>query len=244
MQKGQITIFMILGIVLLAGAGFFFFSSGAKDVSPASKVSSDPLENYIGKCAERLSREALLMAGIEGGTIDAREYVIFFGGKTPYYFGTQNSRVPEIAEVESYLSGYVAEKLPSCVDLSTFPDYDVEAGEPSVAATVGDLSVLFKIDYPLRITKEGAAKTVSDFSQREKSRIKLMHDVARRYIIEQAKNPKYIGMSDLVILGRESNLLIETNSLGKTVAFTIIDNSTKLDGKEYRYAFAVSYQEG
>lgn len=244
MKKAQITVFIIIGILILAAGGFVFFSaSKSREKSAPDRISSDPLEMHISQCLEKTAKSALIMAGIDGGIKDSQDYIGFFGGKTPYYYGTQDSIVPSLQQVEGYLSDYLNSNLNDCINFSAFPDYKIngQSSTPTGKASINQNYVLFSLDYPLTITKGQTKKELPSLSVKMNSRIKALHNVSSQYIEEHKKNPDYICMTCLVRLGRDNNVFIKTYTLDDTVAYEVIDNTTKLDGREYIYMFAIKY---
>lgn len=78
-KKAQLTLFMIIGIIIVSGA--FFVMRGVsvqtreKLVSETQGLSSELLktaafENYVNKCLKKLTKEAVVMVGLQGGKID------------------------------------------------------------------------------------------------------------------------------------------------------------------------------
>ncbi|MGV8151389.1 MAG: hypothetical protein ACP5NV_06715 [Candidatus Woesearchaeota archaeon] len=89
MRKAQVTLFVILGIVILVIAGFFIYLNYSKQgiVSPTrTEVSEDlkPIQQYVEGCMNSLARDAIIQLGMRGGYIDPEdEYLsgrIFLGG--------------------------------------------------------------------------------------------------------------------------------------------------------------------
>lgn len=70
-KKGQITIFIILGIVLLAGASFMFYlnSKNAEKVEQKTSLNTDKIENYIKTCIDNSLKKNLLLIGDQGGLL-------------------------------------------------------------------------------------------------------------------------------------------------------------------------------
>lgn len=88
-KKAQVTIFVIIGIVLIAGAGLFFFFTQnrdsiavddfAKDVTTA-QPSFKPVQDYVELCMGQITRDALNLIGSHGGYVNPfdTEYEGFF----------------------------------------------------------------------------------------------------------------------------------------------------------------------
>ena len=78
MKHGQITVFIILAIVLLVVAGSMLFlvrSAAEKNAATEAKKSkgtafeTEPIENYIMGCLDRVSKDAIEKLYSQGGYI-------------------------------------------------------------------------------------------------------------------------------------------------------------------------------
>ncbi len=242
MKKGQITIFIILGILLVAGAGFFLFNKNS-EVDSGKKIITNPVETHIQQCIEITAKSALITVGLNGGIKDPSEYILFFGGKTPYYYGTENSSMPTLDDLQNFLSEYMTSNLKNCVNISLFPDQQITEGEINTKTIISDKTVKFNINYPIKFTNDKSTKEISEFSTTIDSRLKILHNVSLEYIKEQKKEPRYMCMTCLVQLAYKNKLKINTMTIGNTVAYNLYDNTTKLDRSEYNYYFAIKYPE-
>jgi len=80
MKKAQVTVFMIIGLIILITAGLFFYTStrqAKEEIAPGVfvaiqniPVELDPVSNYITQCLDDVSTRALILAGEHGGYID------------------------------------------------------------------------------------------------------------------------------------------------------------------------------
>ncbi len=70
-KKGQITIFIILGIVLLAGASFMFYLSSKKadKVEQKTSLNTDKIETYIQTCIDSALKKNMLLIADQGGLL-------------------------------------------------------------------------------------------------------------------------------------------------------------------------------
>ena len=88
-KRSQITVFMIIGIVILAIFGFLFFSSGQQteenlekriDIAEEKIRETNILRQYVTLCLKNSLQEGLILAGKQGGMIEApQEYAEFEG---------------------------------------------------------------------------------------------------------------------------------------------------------------------
>ena len=68
-KRGQVTIFIIIGIIVISGVVLFFILKDDADSSENKKISEDigPINNYIKECIEYNTREVLYVIGQGAG---------------------------------------------------------------------------------------------------------------------------------------------------------------------------------
>ncbi|MBU0979470.1 MAG: hypothetical protein KJ709_01570, partial [Nanoarchaeota archaeon] len=76
MRKGQITIFILVGIVVIAAFSMIFFlkkESPQEDLEGKNKIiidnllSQTPFKNYVSGCIEDTMEAGMKLAGMQGG---------------------------------------------------------------------------------------------------------------------------------------------------------------------------------
>ena len=90
MKKGQITIFLIIGVIFVVIAGIIFFMrSEGSNIDTANleiqKVPAEltPIKEFTDSCIESVSKDALQKIGLHGGYIDPLD--TFYTAKTIEY---------------------------------------------------------------------------------------------------------------------------------------------------------------
>ena len=172
-KKTQVTMFIILGIVLLAVIFSVFYFLGDKIMKQSdveivfTESSLEPLKDYVENCIEKYGNEALELIGKQGGNIIPEFYITYtFLGEDSsnniaYLCYTESfepcaNRRPLLARyVENELKTYILNGLEECIDLDLIRNegYDVEEGSKEVDVTIGTNNVIVTLDYPLTITK-------------------------------------------------------------------------------------------
>ena len=71
-KRGQITVFIIIGLIILFSTAIFFYFKQAKveeEVGAGAKVPYEiqPVETYVTDCIETIAQEAVLKVGRTGG---------------------------------------------------------------------------------------------------------------------------------------------------------------------------------
>lgn len=180
-KKGQVTVFIILGIIIVAlGAGFFVIRSTlSKDALPAAEIQHNRVQLFVESCLKQVGTEGLTLIGAQGGYYQLLNRDILFTAFTPiidiyvnatveelnvvrgrtfsipYYFYQGESYVPDENIIKQELTAYIQENLASCIDdFALFTKQGIMiTGKPYTAAVqFRNDQVHFELDYPLRIT--------------------------------------------------------------------------------------------
>jgi len=88
-RKAQITLFAIIGVVLLLVIGLMLFLSKPKDISPEEEISEStiltPIEAHVKNCISEIGKDGIIKLGMHGGYIDPEEFGIVPNSALPTY---------------------------------------------------------------------------------------------------------------------------------------------------------------
>jgi hypothetical protein len=193
-KKGQVTVFIIIGLVLLIVIGLVFYIYGGKlrtktDVKfDATQV--EPLKNYIEECIEKEGSEVIRMVAEGGGKVNPG-FVYWYDGKKFSYlcystgFKPCENKVPFVRkEAGSEMSAELVERVKRCVNLDSLrkEGYGVQEGEMNLQAEVNDYSVLVTLDYPLTISKGGSVISERKFVHNFETPLGRLADIAMEIV--------------------------------------------------------------
>jgi len=166
-KRGQITIFIIMGILILASVGlFFYYKTVMSNQGEALSSEFMPVRDYIDICIERTAMEGLTTLGINGGfitfpsEIEASPFNYLStspvpGLKNPYWWHNGINSTPTLDFMRSQLSEYVTSELSSCLnDFSGLKeDYEIKPlGNIVTVSKINQMDVSFDVTYPLLVT--------------------------------------------------------------------------------------------
>ena len=169
MKKGQVTLFIILGIVILIVIGALFglralsvnsklYEQGGKSISVPTQLK--PVTNVISDCIENVAVEGLNIMGLQGGYIDIPQDIIPRGSlnvfsnslyinkniRVPYWSyesvsGIPKQQIPTIKEMENSLSSYVNTNLEDCFsgDIEIFRSQGYEISTGSKISAISTI---------------------------------------------------------------------------------------------------------
>ncbi len=239
MKKGQITIFIIFGILILFLSSFIFFGMN-KGPTSVKKTSSTPIENYISACIERTAGFGIYQLGIHGGRI----YDLDNAFVKDYYkvsYAYDNGKVmPLLSDSKKDLERYVNENLNagaySCLkDLNVFKnEYDViEISDANTTVVFSDDVTLVKVNMPVNLVKKGASRQFDNFEYKFNVRYKRVFDFVNGMLDYTTAVPlSYNGVSGI-------NLHLIPYSDDNVELYAVTDSKSKLSSKDYVFLTAV-----
>src|SRR3989344_7698105 len=170
-RKGQVAIFVIIALVIVAGIAIFFVvrdSVGSEDV---------PLElssvfDYYLSCIEQETRNVVELAGVQGGHVELPDYypgseyapfsshLNFLGNGVPYWYyisgnGVIKEQVLTKAEIEKEMEDYVESALEKCeLEFYHADGFDIQKGEDvNVDIKIEDRRVVVLVNSDLEVSK-------------------------------------------------------------------------------------------
>jgi hypothetical protein len=212
-RRGQVTLFIILGIIMVLAAMFFFYMrADITKISYTEKVPESiiPFQRFVENCIDSTTREAVQKLGMSGGYIElppniknnpfARlsiapevDYII------PYWYyrkgGTikDNDLSPTLDMMTADITKYVNENIAFCLNnFTAFQNiYKItEKGNTIFQTRITDNSVVVLLDYPVEIIDASKKPTLmKKFRAELPIRLKKMYELARE--IFDAENTGY-----------------------------------------------------
>jgi hypothetical protein len=186
-KKGQITIFVILAIIIVAGIVLYFFIS--KPVNQEIPVEFQPVYNYYLTCLEETAKQGISLLGEQAGYIEKPIFIPgsqympfssqmnFLGQGVPYWLYVSGNnilreQVPKLSSMEKQLADYIKERVNYC-DFSDFnlKGFDVLINEnPDIEVNIDDLEVNVKVKNSMGIYFEDSSVSLKqqDFSLKSK----------------------------------------------------------------------------
>lgn len=150
MKKGQITIFIILGIVLLLLVGisiYVFYRVSKERFEGAKLVSLEPatVTDYVSNCIQITARDGIYLLSSQGGYINPlgdpkygdqgdyqRLHYALEEGPIPYVVDGKQTRLRQLEDMMQALSRYVAVELKNCLNFSSFEDQGWTILQPDI----------------------------------------------------------------------------------------------------------------
>lgn len=211
-RKAQITVFIIIGIVVLFTAAVaIYISMGRRAPEREGLVvpaEIKPVYDFITACMHEIGSEAVDLAGLQGGFVNldpldpntaftARTPSAFInidpGGliRLPFWFYEGESRIPTESFIQKQISDYVAKNMQACINsfASFEPQFEIqEAGQMSVETQFTEADVVLRMSWPLEITGASGVTSQGEYLAFVPVRLKRVRDLAED--IMEAENKK------------------------------------------------------
>jgi len=237
-NKGQITIFIIVAIILVAIALFFIFYSKIK---PAS-INPLNVQDYIDSCMKTSGQEAINLVEERGGYLNPGNYILYKNktiGYTCYnknYYQTCIMQTPNLIGFEAeQIRGYSLSKINSCFDSLKIDlekrNYRAIMQEGNFSVELSPGKVILEDNRKMTITKNEQTLNYGNFQAVIPSRLYEFADIAQEISNQEAKfcNFEYLGYMILY-----NSWIIDKDELnGQNKIYTIKDKNTQ---EEFRFA--------
>lgn len=195
-RKAQVTIFVIIAILIVAGiAGFFIVRGLPVGVEVPAELT--PVYDFYISCAEANLKDGTKLLGSQAGYIEppafepGSEYapfsseLDFLGRGVPYWYyisgnGIAVEQVPTKGEMESQLARYLEAQISGC-DFGTFEaaGFIIEAGDPSIKVEIREAKVELNMDQRLEISKGETSVVVRNHNTEIDSLIGGYYEIAK-----------------------------------------------------------------
>ena len=161
-KKGQLTLFVILGILLLLTASLIY-TFNKKEITDVKSViedtlKKDPLTSYIDSCIKTNTLQGLELQRTQSGYIilPSKQSITINNIEKPYWLTKDKLDFPSINEMENELANYLEQQIKECTNnFNDFKDqgYLIEESNMRVNIEYAD-QVIVSITYPVTISKE------------------------------------------------------------------------------------------
>jgi len=219
-MKGQLTIFVVLGIlIVLAMAGFILY--GTKSTNNAAPEFTLQM-NGIKDCAQAASTSALLSIGLQGGRIYPINSEWSFSGKYGYAVFNDSVIVPSRSNVEMDMETFVGTSLKLCGK-----NYVDSVNLNIINISVDDNVTWVKGEYVAFI---GEKSFSGSFVKK--------YDVRLGYILDSVKTYAYNSLNRSFIVLSPADFEVYSIRLNKdAILFRLSDLKSVIDGNVYEFDF-------
>ncbi len=266
-KQGQVTIFIILGVLLLIVAGFIFYLGSENIIGTSSSFETlgdlsvmGSVGGFIGSCLEDASYLGISKVLANGGyySLDEVDFVLenalenyndydFFS--VPYYFVGGEDFLPEIEDITSEFEIAIAENFVVCID--DFAAYAglghvFESSDPIITVTLVEGGSFVDLDYYLLMHSDDSS------SEFESTEMFIAFDFIDKYeqiqkfLSRQTEDPDAFAIGALSSVLRGTGYYYEYLVMGEEGSELLVNVYYPVRGQtdDFVYSFALSYDWG
>ncbi len=245
-KKAQVTLFIILGIILVVGVITFFVIRGGVF---SSNSQFPEVSSAMEKCIQDSTLEAVYYNSFQGGYSETPEPNFKLESfSVPIYLNKAQKNVPPIALIETELEDSIKLYLVPCVkkiELSTIEGVtEIKTGElKSVGVSITGKQIQVEVSYPIFFTREEESKQINSFEKKINFDFNQKYEDVEAFLTLQAKNPEMILFTQLEEFGDANKLKVEAFKLGNSsdYIYNFIYPAIKYQNRSYIYSFGVKY---
>ena len=193
MKRGQVTIFIIIGILLVAVVGILLYvynenvrtSLGGERESGFDSSEIAPLQEFIDTCIASTVEADVESLISNAGFFQEASYLTFYQDDFVNYliFDTEESGAPNRANSVSFLQSSVSDNVKTkLIDDCSLDDFDfitsLDIEEIEVTTKIGDLSVISSVVFPITLGKGESEVELNEFSNVVESNFGRLYQVA------------------------------------------------------------------
>ena len=238
-KSGQVTIFVILAIIIIAGVGIYFLTKSSISEKVDHAPETQQVYNFVKTCLEDASNEVIYNAGRGGGYYFPPELSTKSG--IPYYVFNGRNYFPEISEIENEISYFISEKIFFCTkNFEDFDNYEISQGKIETSTEIFDEFVDVKTNYPLFISRNGSSSSkIEDFQIKVPVRFGIVYNSIEEFLNESSSE---ICLTCLYEIAEKNDLYVEMFDYDESsVVFFFKDENSKLNEMPFQVIFANEY---
>ncbi|MAE42650.1 hypothetical protein CMO93_02675 [Candidatus Woesearchaeota archaeon] len=243
-KRGQVSIFVLFGLILLIAFGFIFYLNNRID--EVERVVKQPyemlsVENSVQSCFDYWAKNALIKLGERGGVINTTQGFTNLIYKVHYAVTDEKIIFPDNNEIKIQLENYVDENIYFCIeDLLSKENLLGHArfGMPKTNVRLFKDHIIFELNPDIVFSTKDYTKTIRAISEDYDVRLWNILDISRSIIHDAYYNdiipfeaPKFI----------DPNLDVNVQLISRdNVMYVLTDDLSKISGNNYFFRFVIS----
>lgn len=243
-KRGQITLFIILGIFLVTiiVLTVYFRTSLLKEgETELQKQLAMPAEirevrNQIQNCLEIVSEEGLIFLGLQGGYINTLMQSVYMDNFAIGYGYVDNEiTLPSMEEIQLELGDYINQEIVECFTPEDYPSLEIKEYVPNTLVEFTENKVILSTEYRLDVSKDTDTYIIeTPYNVDYDVRFKKIYQVSEKILQQIVTNPDTADIQSLLELGMDINVY----QVYDDVVYEVIDDLSNVNGEEFYFMFA------
>tara|TARA_Y100000310_G_scaffold282433_1_gene303645 strand:- start:12273 stop:13010 length:738 start_codon:yes stop_codon:yes gene_type:complete len=245
MKRGQVTIFVIVGLILVIILGLLYYFQGDFKIDVKQQRLSSELEetrDFIYECLEETSKEAVYEVSLQGGYYNLP--INSINNSVPYYHFNGNKDIPNKNVIEDSISSYVDDTIDFCInDFYVFDNISINADNIKSKVSIKESNINILLEYPITIEKNDIiVKDDQEYNVNLDIPIISMLDISTNIIFNFIEEDGDICASCIIDLALDNDISIELIQGFNEDIFILEDKNYEFDDLSYKFVFGVKYQ--
>jgi len=241
-KRGQLTIFIIIALLIVAAiAGYFFIRGKIVFSETQLPPEAQSVKTFVDECLDSAAEETIYYIGQGGGYFVPPEISTKEG--VTYYYKNKQNYIPTKEYIEEEIALFTAAQTIACVNnFSGFPDLDIRGEKIDASAKIKNEKIIIGLDYPLRITKGESVTVIKDFETIVPVRLGIVYNSVYKIF---GKEPDYEGVCLSCILEESEKNDFYVDMLDEddgTTIFIFRDEQSIIGNKTFEFMFANKYE--
>ncbi len=246
MKRGQITLFVVLGIIILGVVSLLFYYkdtvlSNLQEVGILKGITLpqelEDLRSNIQKCVDDTFVSGLIVAGLNGGMIiPPEDYLKVETATIAYWNNYGKFQGPSLSSIGSEVKEYVEAVFPLCVNFEQYKKFTFNDAVPQATVNLGKDKANVVVNYKLTAT-QGDLKydLFKPYSSEVPVRFGRIYNIATNVANYEIENPGKLDITYLLSTGMNVDVLTIDN---ETLVYAITDSSSSIEGIPYIFNIA------
>ncbi len=247
MKKGQVTLFVILGIVILLSVVLVFMLRNKLDGLPSfGKQEFTDVEAFLRDCTRNNLVDGMYSVSMQGGYYrpgKEKSTVSYLKYQIPLYLTPMRQELPLLENVETEMGRYVADKTELCLsEIEKNGAYRIIRGTPQALVTIAEKKVMVTVNPSLEIERDNKTRRFGQVKEEIVFDLPKKYNIVKMVLDEQEKERNAAQLGFLSALSSDEKFLFDVVPINnKTLVYILFFNETLKRGEDYRWAFAVEY---
>jgi len=194
-KEGQVTIFVIIGILILGSVvAFFVYKNSLKQEQIPASI--EPIYNSFLSCLEEQTLVGVNVLESQGGYITMPPFesgssympfssqLDFLGNPIPYWYyisgnNVAKEQVPSLQDMQKELGIFVDGKIRDCgLDKYYSQGFEINFGVPETKMQIKDKKIMVNLNLPINITRLNESFLINTHNIEVSSNLKKLYDSA------------------------------------------------------------------
>lgn len=240
-KRAQVSIFVIISIVVIAIVILIVFMQINSKRFALNAVPNEvkPINNFIQNCIEKSAIEDVYFIGDSGGYYNLPN--LSTENNVAYYYYEKKNYMPSKERIQKEMELFMKDRIFLCTkNFVNFPDYVVKGQEIKTNVEILNESVIFKVNYPVSVTKDEKTYGLENFETSVKIGLGRIYEFVK-YVTEEQMTHEDVCMDCISNAAFESNVYVSMRDYRGGVVFGVMDLENGLEGEDYWFYFANKY---